>query len=528
MYRLLTASKDGYLTDKYIAGTRSLGSNVGQAGTLDLFKLYNQTFVSVSASVSGVIERTRILIDFDLSPITALTASKVNIADSSFKAYLSMKDVYGGQTTPSNFTIRLIPLSKSWDEGRGSDVVAFRDLDIANYVTASVISGSPDIWNTQGAGASGTLGSSTIDIVTSGNLGSGLIDLSVSQFFPRGDEDLLMDVTTLVSASVSGRLPNKGWRLSFIDSEEYDQTTRFVKRFGSRHTLDKTLHPKLIVKYNDQLQDDSGDLKFNSPQNIFFYNFLDGTYTNFVSGASVISGSDCAILRLIASKSILFPTTSWSISHSASISHMTRSLYVITQSFSASQYVLNSVAQTGIYSSSVDINLATNTTVRDFMSGANEQKFRFELVSLDGTYPYANGYYTFKKPLAGGQNVQERNWLVNITNLKQIYTKSESPRLRVFVEDYNTDYTAYRIPTPTKSVILQNLKWRVVGAFSRDVVIPFDSTSTLCSTDAGGMYYDFYMSDLDVGEVYEFEFQITENDTDYYITNEGFRFKVLP
>lgn len=528
MFRILSASKDTYITNKYIAGTRSLGSNVGQAGTLDLFKLYNQTFVSVSASVSGVIELTRLLVEFDFSPLSALTSSKLNINDPSFKCYLQLKDIYGGQTTPSNFTIRLIPISKSWDEGRGQDVIAFRDLDIANFLTASVSSGAPDLWNTQGAASSGTLDDTGIDIIPSGNLGSGLVDLTVSQFFPRGDEDLLMDVTTLVSGAISGRLPIKGWRLSFTDTEENDGTTRFVKRFGSRHTLDKTLHPKLLVKYNDQIQDDTGELEFNSPQTVFFYNFVNGAYTNFVSGTSEITGSDIAILRLIASKSITFPTTSWSISHSASITYTTRSLYIITQSFSASQYVFSGLAQTGIYTSSLDINLATNSTVRDFMSGANQQKFRFELVSSDGTFPYANGYYTFNSPLASTSNVLERNWVVNITNLKQLYTKNEVSRFRVFVQDYNTEHIAYRVPTPTKSVILNNLKWQLIKSFSRDVVIPFDSSATLCSTDADGMYFDFYMADLDPGEVYEFELQITENGTDYYINNGGFKFKVLP
>jgi hypothetical protein len=37
-----------------------------------------------------------------------------------------------------------------------------------------------------------------------------------------------------------------------------------------------------------------------------------------------------------------------------------------------------------------------------------------------------------------------------------------------------------------------------------------------------------YMEDLDPQEVYELEFQITEANRDYFITNEGFRFKVVP
>lgn len=527
MYRVLSSSKDTYITDKYVGGLRCSGSNVGQAASIDLFKLYNETFVTLSASVSGVIERSRGLIQFDLSTLNTLTASgKLNTNNSSFQAYLSLKDIYGGQTTPSNFTLRLIPVSKSWDEGRGSDVVAYRDLDAANFLTASISNGTVSLWNGGGASVSGTLGDAAIDIITSGNLGLGLEDLTVSQTFSVGNEDLLMDVTRLVSGTLKGLIPDLGWRLSYVDSQENDTTTRFVKRFGSRHTLNIDLHPKLIVKYNDQMLDDTGELEFNSPQNVFFYNSVNGALSNFVSGSTSIVGSNCALLRLIASKSVTFTTSSFSVSHNATISHLTRSLSVITQSFSASQLQLGGVSQTGIYTSSLDINLASNSTVSVFMSGALEQGFRYELLSPDGTYGLAQGYYLFKKPLAGNSNVSERNWVMNITNLKDLYLSGELARLRVFIEDYNADLKPIRIPSKTNSVILRNLKWRVIQPFTKKVVIPFDSSATLCSTDADGMYFDCYFSDLEPGNVYEFEFMVTENGSDYYLNDRGFRFKV--
>lgn len=112
MYRILTASKDTYITNKYIAGQRCITSNVGQAATLDLFKLYNET--SIAGISSSIYELTRLLLQFDYEPLQQITASFLNINDPSFGAYLSLKDVYGGQTTPSNFSIRLIPLSQSW------------------------------------------------------------------------------------------------------------------------------------------------------------------------------------------------------------------------------------------------------------------------------------------------------------------------------------------------------------------------------------------------------------------------------
>ena len=48
------------------------------------------------------------------------------------------------------------------------------------------------------------------------------------------------------------------------------------------------------------------------------------------------------------------------------------------------------------------------------------------------------------------------------------------------------------------------------------------------SSDGFGRYFDMYMEDLDPQVVYELEFQITEAGRDYFITNQGFRFKVVP
>jgi hypothetical protein len=526
MYRLLSASKDTYITNKIIAGSPSVTSNVGQAGTLDLFKLYDET--NVSTMVSGVIELSRFLLQFDYEPLQQITASFLNIADPSFKAFLNLKDVYGGQTTPSNFSIRLIPLSKSWDEGRGQDVVAFRDLDTANFLTASVVTGTPNVWFLSGAAESGSLGDPNIDIIVSGNLGAGLQDLTVTTQFARGDENLLMDVTTLVSAAIAGQMPNHGWRLSFVDAQEQDNVTRFVKRFGSRQAKNPDLNPQLIIKYNDQIRDDLGETLFNVSQSLFAYNRVNGGYQNFFSGSTEISGTNSLLLNLYGGKYITYTTSSFSLSHSASINHLTRSLYAITQSFTGSQFLIGSVPQTGIYYADVNFNTLENAVLSGFLTGSTSQEFRYAWTSLDRTVTYASGKTLYKLPQGSASNVEEENWVVNITNLKQQYKSSEQARLRIFALDYNTEQSASRLPLQPKSVILDNLKWRLINAYSRKVVIPFDNQATLCSYDSQGMYFDIWMQDFAQGEVYEFELMITYGGKDYLISNSGFRFKVMP
>ena len=143
MYRILSASKDAYITDKIIDNNfRAKDANVGTAGTIDLFKLYAE---STSGSDVTPTEISRGLIKFDLAPLRTLMSSTLDINHNSFKCTLKLHDVYGGQTTPNNFKMIVFPLSKSFDEGIGKDVVRYSDLDSVNFITASVSNGTVNL-----------------------------------------------------------------------------------------------------------------------------------------------------------------------------------------------------------------------------------------------------------------------------------------------------------------------------------------------------------------------------------------------
>jgi len=510
MYRLFSVLKDGYITNKIIAGSGSITSNVGQASSLDLFKIWSQL---VSGS-DPTIENSRILLQTDIPSVQELTGSGLDFTDASFRCYLSLKDIYGGQTTPSNFTLSLVPLSKSWDEGRGSDVEAFRDLDAANWVTASVATGTPAVWSVTGANGAGT------DYING---------YEVQQTFERGDENLLMDVTTLVSATLAGLIPDRGWRLSYSSSLETDNHSYFVKRFGSRHTLNRSLHPKLLVLFSDSIQDDGNQALFGSSNTIRTYNSIRGQYANFVSGNVEITGSNSLKLLLVASKSVNVTTSSWQTNFSASITYTTQSVSYFSQSFTASLSSTGNVPLMGYYYAVVNMNPQLTASLASFLGSDKTMNFQSYWTSLDGTVLYSSGsWLTFKLPEVSETVGAERNFVVNVTNLKNEYQQSQKVRMKVFVQDRNTEQPAFHIPTPSKSLILNNMCWRLLKRYNRNVVIPFDSTYTKLSSDGTSMYFDIYMSDLDPQEIYEIEFQINEHGRNYFIKNEGFTFKVVP
>ena len=295
MYKILTASSDNYITNKNISNFRTTDANVGSAGTLDLFKLYNESTLTNSAatasisytgqpvdsntltiistdgtvkvyefdpsitngdpigsnvgvrigddadatysnlksaidgatghnegsvgskitathtddndstgtitleqstkgiegnteivgtvsnstiksfengkgSVLGSVELSRVLLKFDLSEVLSIHQNKCPIDHSSFNATLKLFDIYGGQPTPSNFTIRAYPLSQSFDEGIGKDIIRYSDLGSSNFVTASLSSGQINKWKIPGANSKGILNSENIDIIETGTL----------------------------------------------------------------------------------------------------------------------------------------------------------------------------------------------------------------------------------------------------------------------------------------------------------------------------------------------------------------------
>lgn len=507
MYRILSASADTYITNKIIENSRSIDANVGQAGTLDLYKLYNET--TFTAESGSIIELSRVLIKFGYESLTSEDVSRPN-----FTASLILKDVYGGQVVPSNFTIALYPLAKPFDEGRGSDIVSYRDLDTANFLYSS----TGVSWSLSGANASGTLNQSNIDYIVSGNIGSGTQGLGSYFTFTRGDEDAKLDISQLVSASVVGLLQNNGYRISFIESQENDSVTRFVKRFGTRHSFNKDLQPKVHVEIPDALNDTSGDPIFGVSQSFHLYNYYAGDLTDFYSGSMPLTTMS---LELIASKSIVVSTSSFQNNFNAVITYNSKSVTYFSQSYAVGQ------VSTGVYSSSFNLDPTSNTDLNDFLAGKNTYNFKGIWKTTDNNTVFNTKFYKFNTLQGYQTNANENNRVVSIAGMEQEYSKQENVRIRVVVQDLDFSQVATKYPTRFKSVIIKDMRWRLKKTYEDKIVIPF-SLATKMSTDAEGMYFDLYTQDLDVNEVYELEFLIRNDfSRDKIIRNKGFIFKIV-
>jgi hypothetical protein len=504
MHRILSASKDTYITNKLINNAfRAKDANVGQAGTLDLFKLHNET--ALSGSSDAQTEISRILIKFPISEVTRMQNNgDIDITDSSFKCQIKLHDVYGGQSTPNNFSVILFPLAQGFDEGTGRDLVEFSDVDSSNFITASYSNGTLAKWNTEGAMKSGSLGTSNLDVYTSGSLGAGLVSLSPIQHFSTGKEDLIIDVTNIVSGTVTGQIADNGFLIALSGSFEQDTKSYFVKRFASRNVKNASKRPKLIVRYNDSLQDYHQDFIFNVSSSLYLHNYHYGSLSNVLSGtaATALTGENCMILKIVSG--------------------------TFSQSMNVSQAKRGTSSLTGIYSASFAISSFDPLL---YNKGNLTGSITFDEVwsSSDQKVAYLSSSLTIEKEGRSALNSRHQNLLVSVLNLNKEYRENDVIKLRVFTEDRNRPIVFVKTPLEKKSQAYHNMHYRVRDFQTGDILIDFDKTysSTKLSTDTEGMYFTFYIDSLPKGRTYVFDFLIIQDGFDTVVTDAASKFRVV-
>jgi hypothetical protein len=501
MYRIIQADKDAYITNKIVSNTlRATDSNTGQAGTIDIFKLYDEnTFSGEAISI----ELSRGLIHFDLAEISAsYAAGDFDINDPTFTCSLYLHDVYGGQTTPSNFTLSVYPLSKSFDEGGGRDVVYFEDIDVVNFITAST-SGTPVTWSMTGANFGGNLTTPGVDYFTQGDLGFGVVSFETKQVFETGEEDLNVNVTKFISGAIAGLIPSAGFRLSFTGSQETDSKTRFVKRFASRNTTNTSKRPQLIVTYDDSISDETQIFEFNTSGSIFLNSYARGVSANLLSGSSLtpLTGDNCVVVKLQSGS--------------------------ITRVFSGSQYKVGDVPITGLYKSSFLVNMFDPDIYAYITgSGASGLTFGVKWLSTDQTVFYATGTLNINARETTYFEQTPERYFINITNMKSSYKNDEKIRFMMFIENFNKPIVAVKTPLENTGVIVDKCFYRVRDFESNDIVIPFHDPGTRTSNDATTHYFDLFMSALPKGRTYTFDFKILHKGQEIVINDVAAKFRV--
>ena len=487
---------------------RATDTNVGRAGTLDLFKLYDENKLNNTGSQD---ELSRLLIKFDLTKPRKLLNQTIDITDASFKAKIRLYDVRSGHALPSNFNVIAHPLSQSFDEGPGRDLSSFSDLSSTNFLTSSVKSGTALGWYASGANFEGGLGAQNVDIIGSGTVGVSSMQYYYGvQHFPQGNEDLLIDVTKAVSGTLAGFIPDHGFRIAFSGSDENDKKSRFVKRFGSRHSANPLIRPVLEISFDDSIQDNRGNFYFDNTGSIFLQNNYRTNLANLKLTGTDVTGQDSLRVKLVKGD---YSKTFFASQHTGPLGLGKQGIYSASLSISSDD--------TGEY--------ARGKTLSSLISREKEVTFTEYWQSLDGTKAWHTGSLTIKA-LVPNSSLFEDNIDVYSTNCKASYSRKDQSRIQLFgINNEVKKEKSGKKPRHKKSEILENVFYRVLDA---DALVPIfefgqDDNSTRVSTDGEGMYFDFHFDILPPGRAYLFEYLIVDKNSRKILRDRRTRFTVL-
>mgnify|MGYP000011518720 CR=1 FL=1 len=189
------ANKDNTITNAFQQNliTRGTDANMGLSDILETFSIYGQ------ASATST-ELERILIQFPVDQIIADRSTNTIPESGKVSFVLNMYNAPNSQTTPRELELTVLPISSSWQEGTGMDMEEYKDVTNNGNGSNWVNSAANTPWVTEG--------------------GDYLESPAYSQSFPIGNENLKIDITTLVEEWIAGTVPNYGVGVHLTSSQE--------------------------------------------------------------------------------------------------------------------------------------------------------------------------------------------------------------------------------------------------------------------------------------------------------------------
>ena len=478
--------------------TRGTGSNMGQSDILEVFSIYAQ-----QSSSSAELART--LMQFDMASISSDRTSGIVPASGSVSFYLKVYNAKHSTTLPRNYFIEANALSSSWEEGNGLDMDNYTDLTYdftgSNWIKAA---GSTS-WASEGG-----------DWYTDSSS-------SFKQHFPEGDEDMEIDVTTLVEqwinsgGNVLGSKSNYGFILKLTASNEITSSTNlagaahsyYTKKFFARGTEFFFKRPSIEARWNDSRKDNRSNLYYSSSwappsenlNTLFLYNFVRGR------------------LRDIAGSTTQLPVLNLYYASGSVPEGSAR--YFRDSSNAAANHLSASRVSTGVYKATFSV---TSSIV-------------------NATYPYLVDVWTYSgseiqtgsffQPLdVSAENHDLSNsYVLSMPKVLKKYSNKKTERFRLFVRDKGWSPNVYtRVTSTIKSKIIESASYQIMRVVDQNVVVPYGTGSdnyTTLSYDVSGNYFDFDMSLLESGYTYAFKYSFYDDAVGSYREQPYlFKFKV--
>lgn len=470
------ANKDNTITNAFQQNltTRATGANMGLSDVLETFSIYGQ-------ASSGSTELERILIQFPIDEIVSDRSAEVIPNSGEVSFILNLYNAPHNQTLPRELNLVVLPVSSSWQEGTGLDMDEYKDVTKGGEGSNWVNSAADTPWTRQG--------------------GDYLNSPVFSQQFSIGNEDLKIDITSLVEEWIAGTIDNYGVGVHLTSSQEAyfsnssgvdvgsqlfnpegAKESYYTKKFFGRGSEFFFKRPTIEAVWDSSIKDDRGNFYASSSllpaaeneRTIYLYNAIGGRLRD-IPGATTLG------IRIYSAES--------------------GGDQINTSPITAGK------VSTGIYSAS----FALDTTASVVYDRWFDTGF---------TNCYHTGTIEIKNHEASGYNPYP-NYVTNLTNLRPIYYTHETNRFRFYVREKDWSPTIYTVATSkTDTLVIESGSYQIHRLTDNLVAIPYDTGSnkgTEMSFDVSGNYFDLKMDLLEPGYSYGIKLAYYEETVGSYV-----------
>lgn len=489
MIKRYFATKDNTITNAFEADmtTRGTGSNMGQSDILEVFTVYGQ----VSSSAGLQRETANILLQFDASQIATDKTSGAISSGSAF--YLKLFNCKHSQTLPRDYSLEVLDLTEEWQEGLGLDMENYSDLTYDIRGSNWIMRSGSQVWGTDGSPKYGGASGSII----------------YPALFPVGNENLEIDITSLVNQWVDTSKANYGVVIRMSSSLAAQDRSYYTKMFFGRNSHNWFERPVLEARWDSAKTDDRGAFYLSSSlvpaedniNTIYLYNYARGRLANIPSVntdnkeimVSIFSGSadnsepSGSALQLVVDANSVVSTNNLVVTGG----WVSRGIYSASFAYTGSSTIED------IY----DVWFSGSNSVIDAASSTNQ---------------FATGSIEIKR-FSSLQYSYTPKYVFAVSNKNQDYYHDQIHRIRLYAREKNWSPNIYTTATTVpNSLVFNSASYQVSRVVDSKVVIPYNTSSTQAtrlSYDVSGNYFDLDCSMLQPNYQYGIKFSIYDPDT---------------
>ena len=321
--------------------------------------------------------------------------------------------------------------------------------------------------------------------------------------FPKGTEDLELNITALVEEWVAGSRSNYGVGVHMTGSYETGTRSYYTKKFFARSSEYFFKRPVIEARWDSTEKDERGSFyaksdllsSTNNTNTIYFKNYFNGVLT-------AINGTPS--LR-------------------ANIYSDSNKSYQITNEAGTTYHAADS---TGVYKDDVIVDTSLSEVY-------------VEWVDSSGTI-YHKETITVKQ-YAAQTTYKTSEYTLSITNLRASYSNKETSRVRLFARQKEWNPNIYTVASKTpENLIIEDIYYNIYRVIDELEVVSYGTGSatnaapqavgqaasyTRLSYDTSGNYFDLDMSLFEPGYSYGIKFAIY-HDGYYHEQVETFKFRV--